>query len=83
MLMSFTKPSTPIFIPSASHFSIKLALKNRKRIDEMRNLCGIPASTRRIVLVCPSNTSDDSLSSSAFTQLYSSAFFSFSEYAEV
>ena len=37
MLMSFTKLSTSILIFNALHFSIKLALKNRKRIDEMKD----------------------------------------------
>ena len=45
MLISSTKSSTSILIPSASHFSIKLALKNRKRIDEMKDLCDMPAFT--------------------------------------
>ncbi len=37
MLMSFTKLSTLILILNALHFSIKLMLKNRKRIDEMKD----------------------------------------------
>jgi len=37
MLMSFMKSSTSILIFNALHFSIKLALKNRKRIDEMKD----------------------------------------------
>ena len=58
MLMSFTKLSTSILIFSASHFSIKLALKNRKRINEMRNFCDMSAFTSRMSLVCSSNLSD-------------------------
>jgi len=58
MLISFTKSSTSILILSASHFSIKLALKNRKRIDEMRNLCDMSAFISRMSLVCSSNISD-------------------------
>jgi len=58
MLMSFTKLSTSILIFSALHFSIKLALKNRKRIDEMKNLCDMSAFILRMSLVCSSNLSD-------------------------
>ncbi len=39
MLMSFMKLSILILILNALHFSIRLALKNRKKIDEIRNLC--------------------------------------------
>ncbi len=60
--MSFTKLSTLILISKASHFSIKLALKNRKRIDDMKNSCDMSAFTRRIALICSLNVSDDSLS---------------------
>jgi len=59
--MSFTKLNTLILISRALHFSIKLALKNRKRIDDMRNLCNMSAFTRCIALVCSLNISDDSL----------------------
>jgi len=58
MLILFTKSSTSILILSALHFSIKLALKNRKRIDEMRNLCNMSAFTSRMSLVCSLNISD-------------------------
>ncbi len=37
MLMLFMKLSTSILILSTLHFLIKLALKNRKRIDEMKD----------------------------------------------
>jgi len=60
--MSFTKSSTSILISRALHFSIKLALKNKKRIDDMRNLCDMSAFTRCIALVCSLNVSNDSLS---------------------
>ncbi len=58
MLMSFTKSSTLILILSASHFLIRLALKNRKRIDEMRDLCDMFAFTSRMSLIYSSNLSD-------------------------
>ena len=58
VLMSFTKSSTSILILSASHFSIRLALKNRKRINEMRDLCNMPAFISRMSLVCSLNLSD-------------------------
>jgi len=58
MLISFTKSSTSILILNASHFLIRLALKNRKRIDEMENLCDMSVFTSRMSLVCPSNISD-------------------------
>jgi len=59
--MSFMKSSTSILISKALHFSIKLALKNRKRIDDMRNLCNMSVFTRCIMLICSSNISNDSL----------------------
>jgi len=59
--MSFTKLSTLILISSALHFSIKLVLKNRKRIKDMRNLCDMSAFTHCIELVCSLNIKDDSL----------------------
>jgi len=58
MLISFMKSSTSILIFSASHFSIKLALKNRKRINEMRNLCDMSAFILRMSLVCSLNISN-------------------------
>ena len=58
MLMSFTKLSTSILILNASHFSIKLALKNRKRIDEMKDSWDMSAFISCIVLICSSNISD-------------------------
>jgi len=58
MLISSTKLSTSILIFSASHFFIRLALKNRKRIDEMRDLCDMPAFISRMSLVYSSNISD-------------------------
>ncbi len=51
MLMSFTKLSTLILILNASYFSIRLMLKNRKRIDEMRNFCNMSAFILRISLI--------------------------------
>jgi len=60
--MSFMKSSTLILISRVSHFSIKLALKNRKRIDNMRNLCDMSAFTHHIALIYSLNVSDDSLS---------------------
>ena len=61
MLMSFTKLSTLILILSALYFSIKLALKNRKRIDEMRNSWDMSAFISHIVLICSLNINDISL----------------------
>ncbi len=58
MLMSFTKLSTLILIFSASHFSIRLALKNRKKINKIRNLCDISAFILRMSLICSLNFSD-------------------------
>ncbi len=51
MLMSFTKLSTLILILNALHFSIRLALKNRKRINEMRNFCNMSAFISRMSLI--------------------------------
>jgi len=59
--MSFMKSSTSILISRALHFLIKLALKNRKRIDDMRNLCDMSAFIYHIALICSLNVSDDSL----------------------
>ena len=61
MLMSFMKSSTLILILNALHFSIKLALKNRKKIDEMRNSWDMSVFILCIVLICLSNISDVSL----------------------
>ncbi len=58
MLMSFMKLSTLILIFSASHFSIRLALKNRKRVDEMKNLCNMFAFILHISLICLLNLND-------------------------
>ncbi len=58
MLMSFTKLSTSILIFNALHFSIRLALKNRKRIDKMRNLCDMSAFILRMSLIYSLNLSN-------------------------
>jgi len=58
MLMSFTKSSTLILVLNALHFSIRLALKNRKRINEMKDFCNMFAFISRMSLVCLSNLSD-------------------------
>jgi len=58
MLMSFTKLNTSILIFSALHFSIKLMLKNRKRIDKMRNLCDMSAFILRMSLIYSLNLSN-------------------------
>jgi len=52
------KSSTSILILNASHFSIKLALKNRKKIDEMRDLCNMFAFISRMLLICSLNISN-------------------------
>ncbi len=61
MLMLFTKLSTSILIFNALHFSIRLALKNKKRIDEMRNLCNMSTFILCMSLVCLLNLSNVSL----------------------
>jgi len=58
MLISFTKLSTSILILNALNFSFKLTLKNRKRIDEMKNLCDMFAFISRMSLVYSLNISD-------------------------
>ena len=58
MLMSFTKSSTLILILNASHFSIRLALKNRKKIDKMKDFCDMSAFISRMSLICSLNLSD-------------------------
>ncbi len=58
MLMSFTKLSTLILILNALHFSIRLALKNRKRIDEMKDLCNMFAFILCMSLIYSSNLSN-------------------------
>jgi len=52
------KSSTSILIFSALHFSIKFTLKNRKKIDEMRNFCDMSAFISRMLLVYSLNISD-------------------------
>ncbi len=51
MLMLFMKSSTSILIFSALHFSIRLALKNRKRISEMKDFCNMSAFILRMSLI--------------------------------
>ncbi len=58
MLMLFMKLNTSILIFSTLHFSIKLALKNRKKIDEIKNLCDMSAFISRMLLICSLNFSD-------------------------
>jgi len=58
MLMSFTKLSTSILILNALHFSIKLTLKNRKRINKMRNFCDMFAFILHMSLVYSLNFSN-------------------------
>jgi len=59
--MSFTKSSTSILISKALHFLIKLALKNRKRIDDIKDLCNMSAFIHCIMLIYSLNVSNDSL----------------------
>ncbi len=56
------KLSILILIFNASHFSIKLALKNRKKIDEIKDFCDMSAFIHHIMLICSLNINDDSLS---------------------
>ncbi len=58
MLMSFTKLSTSILILNALHFLIRLALKNRKRINEMKDFCDMSAFILRMSLICSLNLSN-------------------------
>ncbi len=58
MLMSFTKLSTSILIFNALHFLIRLVLKNRKRINKMRNFCDMSAFILRMSLICSLNLSN-------------------------
>ncbi len=58
MLISFMKSNTSILILSALHFLIKLALKNRKKINEMRNLCNMFAFISCMSFVYLLNLSD-------------------------
>ena len=61
-LISFMKSSTLILIFNALHFSIKLALKNRKKIDEMRDSWDMFTFISRIMLIFSSNISEVSQS---------------------
>ncbi len=45
------KSNTSILILNALQFLIKLALKNRKRINEIRNLCNMSAFILRMLLI--------------------------------
>ncbi len=58
MLISFTKLSTLILIFNALHFLIKLALKNKKRINEMRNFCNMFVFILCMSLICLLNLSN-------------------------
>ena len=59
--MSFTKLNTLILISNALHFFVKFMLKNRKKINNIKNLCDMFVFTLCIALIYSLNTSDDSL----------------------
>ncbi len=52
------KLSTSTLILNALHFFIKLALKNRKKIDEMKYLWDMSAFILRIILIYSLNISE-------------------------
>jgi len=58
ILMSFMKLSTSILILNALHFSIRLMLKNRKKIDEMKDFCNMSAFILHMSLIYSLNLSD-------------------------
>ncbi len=58
MLMSFTKLSTLILIFSVLYFSIKLTMKNKKRINEMKNLCDMFAFILHMLFIYSFNLSN-------------------------
>jgi len=58
ILMSFMKLNTSILILNALHFSIRLALKNRKKIDEMKDFCNMSAFILRISFIYSLNLSN-------------------------
>ncbi len=58
ILMSFMKLSTSILILNALHFSIRLMLKNRKKIDEMKDFCNMSAFILQMSLIYSLNLSD-------------------------
>jgi len=60
--MSFTKLNTLILISRALHFLIKLALKNRKKINDMKDFCNMSAFICCIMLIYSLNISNDFLS---------------------
>ncbi len=62
ILMSFTKLNISILILNVLHFLIRLALKNRKRINEMRNLYDMSAFILRMSFICSLNFSNVSQS---------------------
>ncbi len=55
------KLNISILIFNALHFSIKLALKNRKKINEMKDSWDMFAFISCIVLICSLNISNISL----------------------
>ncbi len=59
--MSFMKLNTSILISKALHFLIKLALKNKKRINDIRNFCDMLAFIHCIALIYSLNINDDFL----------------------
>ena len=59
---SSTNSTGEAFTPSFSHPSTSSALKNRNRIGDTGEPCGMPAETGRSALVLPSNDSVDCLS---------------------
>ncbi len=58
ILMSFMKLSTLILIFNALHFSIRLTLKNRKKINEMKDFCDMFMFILRMSLIYSLNLSD-------------------------
>ncbi len=58
MLMSFTKLSTSILILNVLHFLIKLMLKNRKKINEIKDFCNMFAFISRMLLIYSLNLSN-------------------------
>ena len=58
MLMSFMKLSTSILILNTLHFLIRLMLKNKKKINEMKDFYDMSAFILRMLLICLLNLND-------------------------
>jgi len=59
--MLFTKLNTLILIFNTLHFSIKFVLKNKKKINDIKDFCNMFMFILCIIIICSLNINDDFL----------------------